>query len=109
MKFTKGNVVKINVGCQNGYNIDVAKTHSQYYQLDLEQDDIVVWYCIGQSGDSDWCHGIKNDVRNNYYIYNKGNITYSGAGHSSDMTVDERIKLKHTNPKLYESMKKENK
>lgn len=73
-------------------SIDVAKTHSQYYQLDLEEDDIVVWYCIGQSGNDDWCHGIKNDVRNNYYIYNKGNITYSGAGHSSDMTVDE-IKL----------------
>ena len=32
-----------------------------------------------------------------------------GGRKLSDMTVDERIKLKHANPKLYESMKKENK
>ncbi|MCI8308103.1 MAG: DUF5057 domain-containing protein [Lachnospiraceae bacterium] len=69
--------------------INVADTHAQYYQLNLDEDDIVVWYCIGQSNDNEWCYSQKNDVRNNYYIYNKGNITYSGAGHSSGMTEDE--------------------
>lgn len=72
--------------------INVANTHAQYYQLNLDEDDIVVWYCIGQSSDNEWCYSQKNDVRNNYYIYNKGNITYSGAGHSSGMTEQE-IKL----------------
>lgn len=73
--------------------LDVATTHAQYYQLNLEEDDIVVWYCIGQPKDgSRWCYSQNNDVRNNYYIYNKGNITYSGAGHSSGMT-DQEVKL----------------
>jgi hypothetical protein len=67
----------------------IARTHSQYYQLDLESNDIVVWYCL--SDDSTDANGkgngiystTPNDVRNNYYIYNKGNITYSGVGHSA--------------------------
>ncbi len=68
-------------------NLTVASTHSQYYQLDLEADDIVVWYCL--AGGSDF-YKTKNDVRNNYYIYNKGNITYSGVGHSGGLTNDEQ-------------------
>lgn len=32
------------------------------------------------------------DALNNYYIYSKGNITYSGAGHS-DMTGDAELEL----------------
>ena len=74
----------------------VAKTHGQYYQLDLTADDdgdgesdIVVWYCISDSSsvdDSKDGYAMSpNDVRNNYYIYNKGNITYSGVGHSAVM------------------------
>ncbi len=72
--------------------LNVADTHAQYYQLNLDEDDIVVWYCIGESNENEWCYSQKNDVRNNYYIYNKGNITYSGAGHSSGMTEQE-VKL----------------
>lgn len=75
------------------YEIDerfkVATTHAQYYQLDMESDEIVVWYCL--SDDNTDANGkgngiystTPNDVRNNYYIYNKGNITYSGVGHSA--------------------------
>ncbi|MCM1144477.1 MAG: DUF5057 domain-containing protein [Blautia sp.] len=76
---------------------EVAQTHSQYYQLDYTADDdgdgqsdLVVWYCLGgrtsPTGHSDWTTTIysqsPNDVRNNYYIYNKGNITYTGMGHA---------------------------
>lgn len=43
------------------------------------QSDIVVWYCLS-GGNYNYS---ENDVVNNYYIYNKGNITYSGAGHAS--------------------------
>ena len=77
----------------------IATTHGQYYQLGLEQDrdinnisdgknDIVVWYCLlgGVYGNS------PNDVRNNYYLYSKGNVIYTGAGHST-INDDEEIKL----------------
>ncbi|MCR5104042.1 MAG: DUF5057 domain-containing protein [Eubacterium sp.] len=71
----------------------IAPTHSQYYQLDFTDDadrdgekDIVVWYCISDAPsdsyeDGDMYEMSPNDVRNNYYIYNKGSITYSGVGH----------------------------
>ena len=77
----------------------VAPTHSQYYQLNLDtksndefyDDDIVVWYALsnkdadGSGGDDRRDHrfyrSLYKDVRNNYYIYTKGNITYTGAGH----------------------------
>jgi hypothetical protein len=54
----------------------VGLTHDQYYQLNMNADDIVVWFTIDQR------HAIRNDVVNGYYIYSSGNITYSGAGHS---------------------------
>ena len=68
----------------------VASTHGQYYQLDLNYDkdndgknDLVVWYSLAGS-DYD---AVVNDIRNNYYIYSVGNITYTGMGHSgSDNT-----------------------
>lgn len=93
--FTDEYVTKVNHGqlTMYPYEIDdsfqVATTHGQYYQLDLEKDDIVVWYCLSDdSVDADGkAKGIysttPNDVRNNYYIYSKGNITYSGVGHSA--------------------------
>lgn len=39
----------------------------------------------------------------------KGSGNTGGGKKLSDMTLDERIQLKKNNPKLYESMKKENK
>lgn len=79
--------------------VTVAPTHSQYYQLDMDtdstdnyyDDDIVVWYALsndnadGNDSDNNRDHryyrAVYKDVRNNYYIYTKGNITYTGAGH----------------------------
>ncbi len=84
----------------------VSTTHAQYYQLDFTDDDdndgqsdLVVWYCLGprlskKTGEfQETIYSMSpNDVANNYYIYTKGNITYSGVGHagieSADM-VDE--------------------
>lgn len=81
-------------------SIQVASTHAQYWTVDLESDtnnddesDLVVWYCINKrSSGQDYYEKTPNDVRNNYYIYNKGNITYSGAGHYP-ISSDEEIKL----------------
>ncbi len=97
-------VTKTNEGQITRYPFDipeefqVTKTHRQYYQLNLDtdskdaikDDDIVVWYCISDvSGTQDIYETNPNDVRNNYYIYNKGNVTYSGVGHST--VLDERV------------------
>ncbi|WP_455721964.1 DUF5057 domain-containing protein [Agathobacter sp.] len=59
------------------------------YQLDLNNDadgdgetDLVVWYTLSPDGRSstDVYGKSRNDVRNNYYIYTMGNITYFGNG-----------------------------
>ena len=66
--------------------LDVNTTHGQYYQLDLEDDDIVVWYTLAKNtsgSGGDIYNDTRRDAANNYYIYSKGNITYTGAGHSS--------------------------
>lgn len=70
-------------GTGNRY-MTVSQTHEQYYQLNMNSDDIVVWYCLSNgtsSPSSNYYSALPNDVVNSYYIYNCGNITYSGMGH----------------------------
>ena len=105
--------VQVNQGQITSYpfeipeTLTVAATHRQYYQLDLNQDsdndgesDIVVWYTLSD----DRKYGTKNypyhpydsspnDVRNNYYIYTMGNVTYSGVGHSTVGSSEDEMKL----------------
>lgn len=102
---TTSSAVKINDGAITQYpfrmgdSISVATTHGQYYQLAMEQDkdingnsdgknDVVVWYCLTGNIYSN----SPKDVRNNYYFYSKGNVIYTGAGHS-EVNGDEEIKL----------------
>ncbi len=76
---------------QNG-KLNVSNTHGQYYQLDMEDPDLVVWYTL--SGDKGTYYGDSaGDAGNNYYIYSKKNITYTGAGHSSMDNEDAELKL----------------
>jgi len=96
-------VTKLNQGqiTQYPYVIDdtirVADTHAQYFQLNLEDPSIVVWYCLGKGssdGSSADIYGMSpNDASNYYYIYNKGNITYSGVGHSKVGNSEMEVKL----------------
>ena len=83
-----------------GDKIQIGKTHSQYYQLGLEQDrdingnadgksDVVVWYTL--TGDK--YNNYPKDVRNYYYFYSKGNVIYTGAGHSTVGECDEEVNL----------------
>ena len=73
----------------------VKSTHQQYYTLDLNADndqdqetDIVVWYNLAGSATGYSC--APGDVKNNYYIYSKGNVIYTGMGHSaSGRSTDE--------------------
>ncbi len=72
--------------------LDVAQTHVQNYQLDLEYDnegDVLVWYNLAGDNNKSIYYGRDQDCRNNYYIYTKGNVTYTGLGHSGGMTDTE--------------------
>ena len=74
--------------------MSVKVTHAQYYQLNLDIDDdedgetdVVVWYTLGDTDNNNSSNRKKvysisgKDGRNNYFIYNKGNVVYSGQGH----------------------------
>lgn len=105
-------VTKVNSGQITDYpykladEFQVSTTHGQYYQLDFMADDdhdgqsdLVVWYCLGyrRNGAGERQNTIysvsPNDVSNNYYIYNKGNITYTGMGHAGNTSTVEEAKL----------------
>ena len=90
---------KVNVGQLTEYpyrigdEIMTAVTHEPYYQLDMEAEDIVVWYALeatpgDMTASTDYA-GAHHDVRNNYYLYSRGNIIYTGLGHNSYLTKDE--------------------
>ncbi len=84
---------------------NVASTHNQYFQLNLDtssfddytDDDVVVWLAIsnkddnsdGMTAEHEYYKALHNDVRNNYYIYSKGNIIYTGSGHSYMSAKDD--------------------
>ena len=85
-----------------GESLNVATTHYQWMQPNMELDkdgdnknDIVVWYCLsGVVGNSNNIYSLTpNDVVNNYYIYNMGNVTYSGAGHTKPANGSVEKKL----------------
>ena len=85
---TDTNIVKY-----GGTFMQIGKTHEQYFQINMNTSDIVVWYCManvtwnGTStaiDDASYYDDVPNDCVNAYYIYNKGNVTYSGVGHMSD-------------------------
>ena len=86
---------------QIGNTLSISNTHYQWLQPNMELDrdndgksDIVVWYCLGavEGTTKDIYNILPNDVVNNYYIYNMGNVTYSGAGHSKPKSAAE-VKL----------------
>lgn len=77
--------------------MEVALTHHQYFQLNLEDEDVVPWYNLTDFTNVDGSGNDKSkvnkyDSRNFYYTYSKGNITYSGTGHSNGyISGDKRI------------------
>ena len=68
--------------------IGIAENHAPYYQLDLERepgkgkvDDVTVWYTFAGSGiddESKYFGTTVRDAGNNYYLYSKGKIYYTG-------------------------------
>ena len=88
--------------------LPIAETHGQWYQLNMEDPEVTVWYCLSDNKNAVPCawadpdsngkgtgatYGTSpNDVANNYYIYSKGNVFYSGVGHST-VTGEMEAKL----------------
>jgi hypothetical protein len=85
---------------ENGI-MQIAKTHYQYFQIDMNADDdndgesdITVWLSLTDSIDNTIEYDTaKRDARNNYYIYTKGNVTYSGVGHSRINTIGNDVEV----------------
>ena len=100
--WTTKEVVQLNKGQVTMYpfaideTLEVAETHAQYYELDMEDEDVVVWYTLSGDDASDtldtFYSDTEKDAGNNYYIYSKNNITYSGAGHKV-MNSEMELKL----------------
>ena len=71
--------------------VNVSLTHTQWYQLNLEDEDVVPYYNLVSNGKYDVIDS--GDSRNFYYTYVKNNITYSGTGHSGVGDELEELKL----------------
>ncbi len=114
--------VKLNDGQITSYpfHIDevlkVADTHDQYYSLNMEDPELTVWYTMEdgraynnyklesgatftsskntRSGDDiGLVYGVTpQNPSDNFYIYSKGNIFYSGVGHK-EVNGDPERKL----------------
>ena len=73
--------------------IRIMPTHDQYYQINLNDGDTTVWYCLADpSGttEANRCYDLlPNDCANSYYIFTSGNVTYTGAGHANIFTEEE--------------------
>lgn len=90
-------------------SVTVSKSHAQYFQLDLDTDsdkdgnsDTVVWYTLGDMADSNnnvlssanIYSVTPGDGINNYYIYNSGNVTFTGFGaNGQNQITDNEAKL----------------
>ncbi len=74
-----------------GEKLKVSTTHFQYTRLNMEDSDVTVWYTL-DAGSNQFYGIMGGDGSNNFYIYSKGNITYTGAGHST-VNEDTEIKL----------------
>ncbi|MCR4691511.1 MAG: DUF5057 domain-containing protein [Lachnospiraceae bacterium] len=73
----------------------VSKTHTQYFELDMDADDdndgesdTVVWYTFADNAGTQSYDPFRHDEAgvkpaDAFFIYNKGNVTYTGAGHSN--------------------------
>lgn len=69
-----------------GDTLNISGTHPQAYSVDIEDEDMTVWYSLagGINGSvSQFLAANPNDGQNNYFIYSYGNVTYCGVGHTS--------------------------
>ena len=93
-----------------GSLIEINPTHFQANQLDMEKEGMSVWASMTDCYTKEYQSELldtaaagsylgtgtglyssrESDVRNAYYLYNNGNITYTGVGHTGgELTADE--------------------
>ena len=113
--FNNGNDLTTKIGKMNDgqvtsypFKIDdtftITDTHGQWYQLDMEDPEVTVWYSLiddkkavqydkkgGGKGTAGTYAVSPYDAANNYYIYSKGNVFYSGVGH---LTVNKDMEAR---------------
>ncbi len=94
-----GNVKKDNGKALKDGKIRIMPTHDQFYQINLNDGETTVWYCLADpskvyrntdSWEGQTCYDLlPNDCANSYYIFTSGNVTYTGAGHANIFTMEE--------------------
>ncbi len=66
--------------------LNISATHAQAYALDIESDDMTVWYSMaggtGKKTGSSIYAASPNDGMDSYFIYTYKNVNYCGAGHT---------------------------
>lgn len=91
-------VTKVNEGQITSYpyeipdSFQIGDSHAQYYQLNLDDPEIMVWFCLSDNaaGGTGPYSTSPNDTRNNYYIYSKRNVMHTVVGHSAiDAVLNE--------------------
>lgn len=100
-KYGTRRVEKVNNGGVTTYpfaisdTLFVSPTHAQHFALDLEDEKVVPWYTLAGNFVSDelgvnaafsrYCSSLyaasPKDGMNNYFLYSKENVFYTGAGH----------------------------
>lgn len=91
LQMNKGQITAYPFVLPDSSKFSVATTHTQYSELNLEDSEVTVWYALdSKQNTKDIYYYTKGDGCNNYYIYSKGNVTYTGAGHSKISGTDEQ-------------------
>ena len=86
--------------------LHISGTHPSAYGLDIESDDMTVWYSLagGTKGGNDIkanssiYAATPNDGADNYFIYSYGNVYFCGTGHT---TVTGMHRKNNDERKLY--------
>ena len=100
-KYGTRRIEKVNKGGVTTYpfaisdTLFVSPTHAQHFALDVDDEDVVAWYTLAGNFVSDKL-GVTayfsryttaiyaaspKDGMNNYFLYSKENVFYTGAGH----------------------------
>lgn len=69
-----------------GSEMKVSNTVPQSYAVDIEDPDVTVYYTLAGGSPGTYSSMFASDPHNaadNYFIYQNGSITYTGAGHAS--------------------------
>ncbi|KDR93821.1 PA14 domain-containing protein [Peptoclostridium litorale DSM 5388] len=79
-----------------GEQISISPSHQQYWDIDLENEDVVPWFTLttknGNSHDKS-INKYKYSPRAHYYTFSNGNVTFSGTGHKSPSSSMDEKKL----------------